>query len=64
MKFLKKCLFVSMIVLATPFFAIGLMLLFIAALITDTACSLVEGWVYEYTRAITQVTNTIRLLVG
>ena len=36
-------LFVSMIVLATPFFAIGLMLLFIAVLITDTACSLVEG---------------------
>ena len=43
MKFLKKCLFVSMIILATPFFAIGLMLLFIAALITDTACSLVEA---------------------
>lgn len=42
MKLLKKCLFVSMIVLATPFFVIGLMLLFIAALITDTACSLVE----------------------
>ena len=52
MKLLKKCLFVSMIVLATPFFAIGLMLLFIAALITDTACSLVEDWYYEYTNNV------------
>lgn len=43
MKLLKKCLFVIMIVLAAPFFVIGLMLLFIAALITDTACSLVEA---------------------
>ena len=52
MKLLKKCLFVSMFVLATPFFVIGLMLLFIAALITDTACSLVEGWWYEYTNNV------------
>ena len=43
MKFLKKCLFVSMIVLATPFFAFGFMLLFIAALITVTACSFVDS---------------------
>lgn len=43
MKFLKQCLFVSMIVLATPFFVIGFMLLFIAALISATACILVEG---------------------
>ena len=42
-KVLKKTVALTLIVSATPFFAVGFVSLYFCALLTETACSLMEG---------------------
>ena len=42
-KVLKKTVALTLIVLATPFFAVGFVLLYFCYLLAETACSLMDG---------------------